>query len=206
MTNLFDDAQTLGEIFDLLLGACLGDVQTNFIVKSMQVQSHQQFFDGFGTHHCGELAAILFVRVTVFVFGEQLAFFKFGIAWIGDDIVLEVDDLFQIGCLHAKKVTQVTGDGLEEPDMDDRCRQVDVSHAFATHAGVGDFHATSVTDDAFEFGTFVLAAGTFIVTFGAEDAFTEQAVLFGTVGSVVDGFRLLDFTEAPRADVVGACQ
>src|SRR5262249_1652052 len=52
----------------------------------------------------------------------------------------------------------------------------------------------------------VLAAGAFPVLFRAEDTFAEQAVLFRTVGAVVDGFRFFYLAEGPGANVVGAGQ
>ena len=94
------------------------------------------------------------------------------------------------------------GDRLEEPDVDDRRGQVDVAHALATDTAVRDLDAATVADDAFELGAFVLTAGTLVVAFWAEDAFTEQTVLFRAVGSIVDGLGFLNFAERPRTDVV----
>src|SRR5262249_25459449 len=66
--------------------------------------------------------------------------------------------------------------------------------------------ATAVADHALVFHPAVLAAGALPVLLRPEDAFAEQAVFFGPVRAVVDGLRLLDLAEAPRADVVGARQ
>ena len=96
------------------------------------------------------------------------------------------------------------GQCLEEPDVHDRRSQIDMAHAFAADAAVGDFHAATVADDAFVFRALVLAARAFPIAFGAEDAFAEQAVFFGAVGAVVDGLGLFDFAEGPRTNIVRA--
>ena len=56
------------------------------------------------------------------------------VARIDDDVVLEVDDLFQAGGLHVEQRAQAAGHGLEEPDVDDRRGQLDVAHALAADA------------------------------------------------------------------------
>jgi hypothetical protein len=71
---------------------------------------------------------------------------------------------------------------------------------------VRNLYATSVTDDAFEFCAFVLAATTFVVTLRPKYTLTEQAVFFWTVCSVVNSFWFFDFTKTPTADVAWACK
>src|SRR5206468_3634735 len=126
------------------------------------------------------------------------------LARIDDDVVLEVDDLFQAGGLHVEQGAEAAGHRLEEPDVDDGRRQFDMAHAFAADARVRDLDAAAVADHALVLHAAVLAAGALPILFGAEDALAEQAVLFGAVGAVVDGLRLFHFAEGPAADVVGA--
>src|ERR1035437_6790346 len=76
----------------------------------------------------------------------------------------------------------------------------DVAHAFPADAGQGHFHAATVADDAAMLDAFILAAGTFPVLARTENAFAEKAALFRLERAVIDGFRILDFTLAPRAD------
>ena len=121
---------------------------------------------------------------------------------IDDHVVLEVDHLFQARGLHVKQVAQAAGHGLEEPDVHDRRGQLDVAHPLAADAAVRDLDAAAVADHALVFHAAVLAAGAFPVLFRAEDPLAEQAVLFRTVGAVVDRLGLLDFAERPAADVV----
>src|SRR5439155_27203248 len=129
-----------------------------------------------------------------------------GVAGVDDDVVLEVDDLFQAGRLHIEQGAQAAGHGLEEPDVHDRRGQLDVAHALAAHAAVRDLDAAAVADHALVFHAAVLAAGALPVLLRPEDALAEQAVLLRTVGAVVDRLRLLDFAERPAANVVGTGQ
>ena len=76
--------------------------------------------------------------------------------------------------------------------MGDRCGQLDVSHALATYRGLGDLNATALTDDSLETHALVLATRTLPVTAGSEDLLSEEAILLGLQGAVVDGLRLLD--------------
>ena len=65
---------------------------------------------------------------------------------------------------------------------------------------VRDLDAAAVADHALVLHAAILAAGAFPVLLRPEDALAEQAVLFGAVGAVVDGFRLLDFAEGPASE------
>src|SRR5207245_1151690 len=105
-----------------------------------------------------------------------------------------------------KEGAEPAGHRLEEPDMDHGGCQLDMAHAFATDAAVRDLDAAAVADHALVLHAAVLAAGALPVLLRAEDALAKQAVLFGTVGAVVDGLRLLDLAEGPAADVMGTGQ
>src|SRR5690606_29343819 len=108
--------------------------------------------------------------------------------------------------LDAEQRAQTAGHALEEPDVDDRRRQVDVAHALAPHTAVGHLHAAAVADDALVLGAAVLAAGALVVALRAEDPLAEQPVLLGAVRAVVDGLGLLHLAVGPGADVVGRRQ
>ena len=80
--------------------------------------------------------------------------------------------------------------------------QLDMSHSLASDGGLGDFDAASVADDAFISDLFVLSAVALPVLCGAEDLFTEQAVLFGLQGSVVNSLGLCYLTKGPFSDLL----
>ena len=146
--------------------------------------------------------AVLLAGGAVFFFGEQLLLLQRRVARVGDDVILEVDHLFQARGFHVQQVAQPAGHGLEEPDMHDRRGQLDMAHPLAAHAAMRDLDAAAVADHPLVLHAAILAAGAFPVLFRAKDALAEQAVLFRTVGAVVDRFGLFHFAERPTADVV----
>src|SRR5262249_44570335 len=116
------------------------------------------------------------------------------------------NDLFQAAGLHVEQGPESAGHGLEEPDVDDRGGQLNVAHALAADARVGDLDAAAVANHALVFHAAVLASVVLPGLFRPEDSLAEQSVLFRAVGAVVDRFGFLDFAEGPAADVVRAGQ
>ena len=90
--------------------------------------------------------------------------------------------------------------------MSDRHHEVDMPYPFAAYFFLGYFHATTVADDAFIANALVLAAMALVVLGGTEDAFAEQAVALGLVGSVVDGFGLQHFAVGVGLNLFGRGQ
>src|ERR671939_530233 len=90
--------------------------------------------------------------------------------------------------------------------MGDRRRQLDVAHAVAPHARQRHLDAALLADDALVLHALVLAAQALVILDRAEDARAEQAVALGLEGPIVDGLRLLDLAERPRADLLRAGQ
>ena len=118
----------------------------------------------------------------------------------------EVDDLLEVLRRHVQQVAQARRDALEVPDVGDGRGELDVAHALATDGGLGDLHAAALADDALEADALVLSARALPVAGGPEDLLSEEAVLLGLQGAVVDGLRLLDLTVRPTTDVVGSGQ
>ena len=170
-----------------------------------QVKFAQQIAYGFGTHFGSEATSAEFGHFgPVLFFGQQLLFFKIGIARNGDDIVLEVNYFFQATGLHRQQVTQTTRHGFEEPNVNHRSGELDVAHSFTANARVSDFNATAIANHAFVLHAAVLTTSTLPVLFRAENSLAEQTVFFRSVRTVVDRFRLLHFAHRPTADVVWA--
>src|SRR5690606_34753408 len=69
-------------------------------------------------------------------------------------------------------------------------------------AGQGDLNAALLADDALVLHALVLAAQAFVVLGRTKDTGAEQAVTLGLERAVVDGLRLLDLAERPRADLL----
>jgi hypothetical protein len=81
--------------------------------------------------------------------------------------------------------------------------QFDVTHAVATNLGQRHFNAALLADDAAVLEALVLAAQALVILDRAKDLGAEQAIAFRLEGTVVDGFRLLDFTVGPGTDLFG---
>ena len=77
-----------------------------------------------------------------------------------------------------------------------------MAHSLSANTAVRHLHATTVTDHPLVLHPTILAAGAFPVFFWSEDLLAHQAVLFGTVGAVVDRLWLLDFAKGPAANVM----
>src|SRR5262249_56047718 len=76
--------------------------------------------------------------------------------------------------------------------------------AVAGVAGRGHVEGAGVAGHALVLHAPVLAAGALPVLLGTENAFTEQAIFFRPIGTVVDGLRLFDLPKRPATDIMGA--
>ena len=113
----------------------------------------------------------------------------------------EVDDLFEVLRGHVKEVTETAGDTLEVPDVGNRSSEFDVTHALTTNGLASYLDTTSLTRDALEADTLVLATGTLPVLGRTKDLFSEETILLGLERAVVDGLRLLHLTARPRTNL-----
>jgi hypothetical protein len=178
------------------LGAVLGSL-------GLQVDRHQQVADGLGADFGGEaVIAELFLVAVELVFRQQLVLLQRGQARLGDDVVLEIQDPLDFLQRHVQHQRDAAGQRLQEPDVGDRAGQFDVAHPLAPNAGQGDLNAALLADDALVLHALVLAAQAFVVLGRAKDTGAEQAVTLGLERAVVDGLRLLDLAERPRADLL----
>ncbi len=83
-----------------------------------------------------------------------------------------------------------------------RC-QFDMAHALTTHFGEGNFNATFFANNATMLEALVLTAKAFVIFDRAKNFGAEQTVTFWFERTVVNGFRLFDFAERPRANTLG---
>ena len=84
--------------------------------------------------------------------------------------------------------------------------QLNMSHAFAAHLLLGNFHTTTVAHDAFVTDAFVLSAVALVIFYRAEYAFTEETVALGFVSAVVDGLGFQHFTAGLFKNLLGRSQ
>ena len=169
-----------------------------------QVHPRQRFAHGFRAH-LGQkrVRAVGLAGFAVFVFVEQLILFQRRVARINDEVILVINHALQVARGHVEDEADARRHAFEKPDVARGHGQFDVAHALAADAGERHFHAATVADDAAMLDALVLAAGTFPVLDGAENAFAEEAALLRLERTVVDGFRIFDFAFAPRPDGLG---
>ena len=88
--------------------------------------------------------------------------------------------------------------------MRNRRGKFDMPHTFTTDFRAGNFYAALVANYAFVSYTFIFTAVAFPVLGRSENSFAEQAVAFGLLRAVVDGFRLGNLAVRPFADLFGS--
>ena len=202
----FHQLQTLGQFLDLGFGVGLRNLFTQAANLVLQVDSVQQFADSFGTHAGIEIVAELFQRFEVLLVVQQLTFFKSGHAWIDNDIALEVENAFDITQGHVHQQADTGRQRFQEPDVGNRRSQFDVRHALTTNLGQCNFNAALLADHTTVLQALVLTAQALVILYRAKDLGAEQAVTLRFERTVVDGFRLFNFTERPRTDHLRRCQ
>src|SRR5262249_53452226 len=105
---------------------------------------------------------------------------------------------------HVEQQTDPARQGLQEPDVRDRRRQLDVAHALAPHPRQRYLDSALLANDTLVFHALVLAAQALVILYRSKDAPAKQSVALGLEGTVVDCLRLLDLAIRPRQDFLRA--
>ena len=202
-----DDLHALGDFLAGLLGAGVLDLLLQLLHEGVKVDALEAVADDLGAHAGLEgVEAILVEGLVVLLLAEELVLLEGGVLGVGHQVVFIVEDALEDGAGEVQDGADAAGVALEEPDVADGNGELDVAHALAADAGLGDLDAAAVADGAFVLDALVLAAGALPVLGGAEDALAEEAVALGAVGAVVDGLGVLDLAVAPAADGLGRGQ
>ena len=148
-----------------------------------------KFLDRLGAHHGLEAGgAELLVEFAELGFVlDDFALFYGRVAWIDNDVGLEVENAFEVAERDVEQVADARRQALEEPDVRTGRGQLDVAQALAAHLADRDFDAALVADDAAVLHALVLAAEALPVGDGSKDAGAEEAVPLRFEGAVVDG-------------------
>src|SRR5690606_37225064 len=117
-----------------------------------------------------------------------------------DDVVLEVKYPLKVLERHVEQQPDAARQRLQEPEMRDRRRELDMAHALAPDLRQRHLHAALLADDALVLHALVLAAQALVVLDRTEDARAEQAVALRLEGPVVDRLGLLDLAIRPGLD------
>src|SRR5205807_5666028 len=122
-------------------------------------------------------------------------------ARVGDDVGFEVEHALDVPERHVEHEAEARGQALQEPDVRDRARELDVPHALATDLGERDLDAALLADHPAVLQALVLAAQALVILDRPEDLGAEEAVPLRLEGAVVDRLGFLHFAVGPRADL-----
>ena len=114
-----DDLEALG-VLELLLQRGLGlHALAQLDGELVDLDALEQFLDGLGAHHGLEAGgAVLLVELAEAVLVlDDLALLDRSVAWIDDDVGLEVEDGFELAQGDVEQVADARGQALEEPDV-----------------------------------------------------------------------------------------
>ncbi len=200
-----DQLEPLGELLRLELGGRLRDLDAQVGRHLLQIERLEHLADRFRADHGGEaVGAELLLRLEILVLAQELTVLERGEARLDHDVVLEIEDALERLQRHVEQQADARRQRLQEPDVRDRRRELDMAHALAPHARERHLDRALLADDALVLHALVLAAQALVVLDRAEDARAEQAVALRLEGPVVDRLRLLDLAVRPRQDLLRA--
>src|SRR5439155_615686 len=120
----------------------------------------------------------------------------------GHDRGGEVEHLLELARGDVEQVADAARHALEEPDVRDRRRQVDVPHALPPDLLPRHLDATALADDPLVADALVLAAVALPVLRRTKDALAEETVALRLERAVVDRLRLGHLAGGPVADLL----
>jgi len=141
------------------------------------------------------VATVLLPQFDEALVRNEFALLKLRVLGIKNDMSFEVKDLLEVTQGDLEDVADARGQRLQEPNMGHRRSQRDMPHALAAHLGLDNFDAALFANYATMLHALVLAAIAFVVLYRTEDLRAEEPIPLGLECPVVDGLRLLHFTE-----------
>ena len=197
LNERFQQFDTLGQLFTLGFGVGFVQLFAQSFTLLLQIHTLQQGLDSFRTHLRVEFVTELFQRVQILLFSQDLLTFQVGHTAFDNNIRFEVQYAFDITQWHIEQQTDTGRQRFQEPDVGSWTCQLDVAHALTTHFGLGHFNAALLTDHTAVFQALVLTAQALVVFYWPKDTGAEKAVTLRFERTVVNGFRLFNFTERP---------
>ncbi len=193
----FQQLQSLGELFDLGFAVSIWNFFTQVLNFAFQIDVFHQFLDRFCTHLGVEFVAEFFHCFEILLVVQQLATLKRGHARLSHHVRFEVQNAFDVAQGHVEQQADAAWQGLQEPDVSNRARQLDVSHAFTTHFRQSNFNAALLTDNSAVLHALVFATQAFVIFYWAKNFGTEETFTFGLERTIVDGLWLFNFAKGP---------
>ncbi len=197
LNERFQQFDTLGQLFTLGFGVGFVQLFTQLFALLLQIHALQQSLDCFRPHLRVEFVTELFQRVQILLFSQDLLTFQVGHTAFDNHIGFKVQYAFDIAQRHIEQQTDTGRQRFQEPDVRSRGSQFDVAHTLTAYFSLGHFNAALLTDDATVFQALVLTAQALVIFYRPKDTGAEKAVTFWFERTVVDGFRLFNFTERP---------
>src|SRR5213593_3008267 len=189
-----DDLEPLQHLLLAMLARLGGDRLAQLVGELVDLDALEQLADRRRADVRLELRVALGLRLVaqleIAVLVEQLPLLHLLLARRDHHVVRVVDHPLEIAQRHVEHVAHRRGQGLEEPDVRHRHRELDVAHPLAPHLGERHFHAAAVADHAAVADALVLAAMALPILHRAEDALAEQPVALRLEGAVIDGLGL----------------
>jgi len=202
LVERLEHLEPLRDLLDLGVRAGRLELLAQAVDLVRDVERLQQLADPLGAHRRLEVVAVLLQLREVVLLGEQLRAVERREPGVGHDERLEVQDALDVAQRHVEDHPHPRGQALEEPDVRDGARELDVAHALAAHARERHLDAALLADHAAVLQALVLAAKALVVLHRAEDLGAEQPVALRLEGPVVDRLGLLDLPVRPRADLL----
>ena len=201
----FDQLQPLHELLALRLGIGLLQLVAQRIALALEIEGLQHGPDRLRADSGGEgVGTVIVLSLAELLLGEELVFLEGRQAWLRDDVALEIENPLHFLERHVEQEPDAGRHGFQEPDMSDRRRQLDMSHALAPDLGLDHFDAAFLADDPAILHALVLAAQALVVLDRPENARTEQPVALRFERPVVDRLRLPDLAIRPGSDFLRA--
>src|SRR4030095_1720811 len=102
--------------------------------EPVDIDARQELLDRLGAHAGLEAASGPLPQLPVPRLVQDLALLALrAVSRIDHAVGLEVEDALQVAERHVEQVADAAREPLEEPDVADRARQLDVAHALAAH-------------------------------------------------------------------------
>src|SRR5437660_7605413 len=204
LLETFEHFEAFGELLDLGVGAGSLELLPQGIDLLVQVDRAQQLANPLGAHARREIVTVLLDLGEVVLLGEELGPLDLVVvdhARVGDDVGFEVEHALDVPERHVEHEAEARGQALQEPDVRDRARELDVPHALATDLGERDLDAALLADHPAVLQALVLAAQALVILDRPEDLGAEETISLRLEGAIVDRFGFLHFAVGPRADL-----
>ena len=196
-----DDFEAFGDFFTARLTGRFHHLGPQLYGQLLQVQIPQQQPDRLGSHASLKTAKTeLLNQLPIAGLGQDFLLAQRGLARVGHNIRLEIQDAFQIFERHIQQGPNPARQAFEEPDMGDRTGQRDMPHPLPADLGLNDLNAALLTHDPTVAHAFVFAAVTLIVLGRTEYLGAEQAVTLRLERAIIDGLGLLHLPMRPGTD------